>query len=142
MFTLTIIPIIKEQALGYKASYPHYALIWLQRLPPACCGTAQRKIFHLANWSQVDQGVLWSRVSRTRKRRPITSAVSSSQWCAPEYKATTVPLLGLLQERHWPVYQLHVYKMLALGTFKMVWSLKCANYQFGEIYCKICYTSL
>ena len=27
-------------------------IIWFQRLPPARGGTAQRKIFHLANWSQ------------------------------------------------------------------------------------------
>ena len=26
---------------------------WFQRLLPACGGTAQRKIFHLANWSQL-----------------------------------------------------------------------------------------
>ena len=27
--------------------------MWFKRLPPACGGTAQRKIFHLANWSQL-----------------------------------------------------------------------------------------
>ena len=26
--------------------------IWFHRLPPACGGTAQKKILHLANWSQ------------------------------------------------------------------------------------------
>ena len=33
----------------------HFTLLyyWFQRLPPARGGTAQRKIFHLANWSQL-----------------------------------------------------------------------------------------
>ena len=57
-------------------SYRDIKLFEFQRLPPARGGTAQRKIFHLANWSQhIHPGpsssrssFLWSRVSCTRQR--------------------------------------------------------------------------
>ena len=86
-----------------------------QWLSPVRGGTAQRKIFHLANWSQLihpgpsssrssffmessqsfDPLLNWAADHRTRLR-PTTSAVNPSRWCAPEPKTAKVPLIGLL----------------------------------------------
>ena len=74
-------------------------LPWFQRFLPARGGTAQRKIFHLANWSQLihpgpssnrSRFILWSRVSCTRQRRLITQL---SRW---QPDPNSDPLLLLL----------------------------------------------
>ena len=66
----------------------------------------------------------WAADHRTRLR-PTTSAVSPSRCTRP--RTFKIPLLGLLQKRYYPRYQLPVYKMFALGTFKMFWSSKCCG---------------
>ena len=67
------------------------------------------------------EAFLWSQVT--------ISAVSPSRWCAPASKTVKVPLLDLLQMRHYPMYQLHVYTMFALGSFKMFWSSNTSDYR-------------
>ena len=42
-----------HRAIEYLTALFNYSVTWFQRLPPARGGTAQKKIIHLANWSQL-----------------------------------------------------------------------------------------
>ena len=46
-------PLIGEQPSAYRSVRRDEVVLWFQRLPPARGGTAQTKILHLANWSQL-----------------------------------------------------------------------------------------
>ena len=121
-------------------------MLGLQRFPPARGGTAQRKIFHLENWCQlIHPGPSSSRSRFFMESSQLYAATLTHYSTEPLTTGTDYnPLLLLLalagvctrtQDRQGtparsasktslPRYQLPVYKMFALGTFKMFWSSK------------------